>query len=87
MANQPDFSKITGTKKKQTSTIKKQIQDQEELKHLQVRLTKSDAKKFRRAAEDADLTLQSALIQAINRIMSEWGESEVADPGTARKQS
>ena len=52
---------------------------------LTVRLSKQDAKRFKRAAEDAGLTNQSGLVEAVNRMMVEWGESPVADHGTAGK--
>jgi hypothetical protein len=52
-------------------------------KFVQVRLTADDAKRFRRAAEDnAGLTLQAAMVEAINALMLSWGESPVSDPGT-----
>ena len=56
----------------------------EGLRHLQVQLTKTDARRFRRAAEDRELSLQAALVEAVNRLLTEWGEAPVADPGTAR---
>jgi hypothetical protein len=52
-------------------------------KFVQVRLTADDAKRFRRAAEDnSGLTLQAAMVEAINAVMLSWGESPVSDPGT-----
>lgn len=52
-------------------------------KFAQVRLTAEDAKRFRRAAEDnGNLTLQAAMVEAINALMASWGESPVSDPGT-----
>jgi hypothetical protein len=48
-------------------------------KFVQVRLTADDAKRFRRAA---GLTLQAAMVEAINALMLSWGESPVSDPGT-----
>lgn len=54
-----------------------------EYKFVQVRLTADDAKRFRRAAEDnAGLTLQAAMVEAVNALMLSWGESPVSDPGT-----
>ena len=47
--------------------------------------SQQDAKRFKRAAEDAGLTNQSGLVEAVNRMMVEWGESPLADHGTAGK--
>ena len=54
--------------------------------YLTVRLGKQDAKRFKRAAEDNDLTNQAGLVEAINRVMIEWGESPVIDHGSAGKK-
>lgn len=53
---------------------------------MTVRLGKKDARRFKRAAEDNDFTNQSALVEAINRLMIEWGESPVTDHGSAGKK-
>lgn len=54
-----------------------------EFKHIQVRLSADDAKRFKRAAEDyGNLSLQAAMVEAINALMLSWGESPVSDPGT-----
>lgn len=53
--------------------------------HLQVRLDYDDAERFRAAARRRRLTLQSALIEAVNRLLGEWGEAPVPDPGTRHK--
>jgi len=53
---------------------------------MTVRLSKKDARRFKRAAEDNDFTNQSALVEAINRVMIEWGESPVTDHGSAGKK-
>tara|TARA_R110002072_G_C7792822_1_gene521007 strand:- start:63 stop:299 length:237 start_codon:yes stop_codon:yes gene_type:complete len=54
--------------------------------YLTVRLSKQDAKRFKRTAEDNNHTNQSGLIEAINRVMVEWNESPVADHGSAGKK-
>jgi hypothetical protein len=53
---------------------------------LTVRLNKQDFKRFKRAAEDNNLTNQSGLVEAINRLMLEWGESPVTDHGSAGRK-
>ena len=55
------------------------------VRHLQVRLTRNDAVRFKRAAEDRGLTIQSALVEAINRVFAEWGEAPAPDPTTGQK--
>jgi hypothetical protein len=44
-----------------------------------------DAVRFKHAAEDRGLTIQSALVEAINRVFAEWGEAPAADPTTGQK--
>ena len=53
---------------------------------LTVRLSKQDAKSFKRAAEDNGHTNQSGLIEAINRVMIEWNQPPVTDHGSAGKK-
>ena len=50
-----------------------------------VRLSNSDAMRFKHAAERNGFTNQKALVEAINRLMSEWGEASVADIGSGGK--
>ncbi len=83
----PDFSKFTQTRKKKIVEGSTEKVSPVGLKHLQVRLTKPDAIRLRRAAEDRDLSLQSALIEAINLLMDHWGDGPVDDPGTVRNKS
>ena len=52
---------------------------------LSVRLDLNDARRFKSAADNNGLTNQSALVEAINRLMSEWGESPVAEVGSNGK--
>jgi hypothetical protein len=68
---------------KTAQKAEKQQASPAEYKFVQVRLTADDAKRFRRSAEDnAGLTLQAAMVEAINALMLSWGESPVSDPGT-----
>jgi predicted DNA binding CopG/RHH family protein len=50
-----------------------------------VRLSNSDGMRFKHAAERNGFTNQKALVEAINRLMSEWGEASVADIGSGGK--
>ena len=50
------------------------------------RFSKQDARRFKRAAEDNGLTIQSGLVEAVNRLMLEWGAPPVADHGSAGKK-
>ena len=56
-----------------------------EYRTLSVRLDLNDARRFKSAADNNGLTNQSALVEAINRLMSEWGESPVAEVGSNGK--
>ena len=56
-------------------------------RHLQVRLSAADARRFKRAAEDRGLNLHAGLIEAINAVLDEWGEDPVSDEGSAGKAS
>tara|TARA_B110000967_G_C18682170_1_gene458638 strand:+ start:160 stop:393 length:234 start_codon:yes stop_codon:yes gene_type:complete len=53
---------------------------------LTARFRKQDAKRFKRAAEDNGLTIQSGLVEAVNRLMLEWGAPPVVDHGSAGKK-
>ena len=82
--NAPDFAGFAT----RASQAKKPIpppRDIDVVRHLQVRLTRNDAVRFKRAAEDRGLTIQSALVEAINRVFAEWGEAPAADPTTGQK--
>jgi len=83
----PDFVKFGG-KAKQTATKKAstQVVEPTGFKHLQVRLSADDAKRFKRAADDRGMSVQGGLVEAINKIIIEWGESPVSDPGSAGKK-
>ena len=52
-----------------------------------VRLSNSDGMRFKHSAERNGFTNQKALVEAINRLMSEWGEASVADIGSAGKSN
>lgn len=89
----PDFSnfgKATGnsTPEKEgieanskTSTTVEEV----ETRHVQARLLKQDAIRFKRAAEDNGLKLHDGLIEAINLMMSQWGEPPVSNIGATKK--
>ncbi len=53
-------------------------------RHLQVQLLKPDALDFKHEAERRGLSVQAALVEAINRLRQEWGLPPIADPGAAR---
>ena len=53
-------------------------------RHLQVQVLKTDALDFKHEAERRGLSVQAALVEAINRLRQEWGLSPIADPGAAR---
>jgi hypothetical protein len=88
--SKPDFSGFTkgarAAKEKPRADSEPGVVADLKFRHLQVRLERGDAIRFRRAAEDHGLTLQTALVEAINHMMAEWGEPPVANPGTASKK-
>ena len=53
---------------------------------LTARFSKQDARRFKRSAEDHGLTIQSGLVEAVNRLMLEWGAVPVVDHGSAGKK-
>jgi hypothetical protein len=55
-------------------------------RHLQVRLTKRDAKRFRCLSDLRDMSIQDALVSAVNAMMAEWNEPPVANPGARGKR-
>ena len=73
------FDHLTATKKSPEAS------SQNQYRTLSVRLALDDARRFRSAADKNGLTNQSALVEAINRLMSEWGESPVAEVGSNGK--
>ena len=77
MSNFENFGK---TAKKPKATV---VPDQ--FRQLHVRLSLDDAVRVKHAAERNGHTNQSALVEAINRLMAEWGEPVVADVGSAGK--
>lgn len=59
--------------------------DEVETRHVQARLLKQDAIRFKRAAEDNGLKLHDGLIEAINLMMRQWGEPPVSNIGATKK--
>ena len=57
----------------------------DQFRQLHVRLSLDDAVRVKHAAERNGHTNQSALVEAINRLMAEWGEPVVSDVGSAGK--
>ena len=57
----------------------------DQFRQLHVRLSLEDALRVKHAAERNGHTNQSALVEAVNRLMAEWGEPVVSDVGSAGK--
>ena len=83
--NAPDFAGFATRASQAKKPAPPLPRDIDAVRHLQVRLTRNDAVRFKRAAEDRGLTIQSALVEAINRLFAEWREAPAADPTTAQK--
>ena len=75
-----DFSKF-----KKTANKPKAVAASDQFRQLHVRLSLEDAVRVKHAAERNGHTNQSALVEALNRLMAEWGEPVVADIGSAGK--
>jgi len=88
MTKKPDFKGFgKASQKKTTSKTSGQIVTPTGYRHLQVRLATADAIRFRRGAEDRGMNLQSALVEAVNALLSNWGEPPAVDLGSAGKSS
>jgi hypothetical protein len=83
--NAPDFAGFATRASQAKKSTAPLTHDIGVVRHLQVRLTRNDAVRFKHAAEDRGLTIQSALVEAINRVFAEWGEAPAADPTTGQK--
>ena len=59
--------------------------DPEHVKHLQVRVIRDDAVRFRRVAEDKGQSLQAALIDAMNLYLRNAGAHPIIDIGTSSR--
>lgn len=61
--------------------------DREPVKHLQVRVIRDDAVRFRRVAEDKGQSLQAALIDAMNLYLRNAGAHPIIDIGTSARSA
>ena len=67
------------------ATKPKVVATPDTFRQLHVRLSLEDAVRVKHAAERNGHTNQSALVEAVNRLMAEWGEPVVSDVGSAGK--
>ena len=82
--SKPDFSnflKNIENDKKDENESKQKIDHSDtdviSYTYPQCKLIKQDAKRFKRAAEDRGLSIHTALVEGINKLMAEWGEPPV----------
>jgi len=89
MSKKPNFSSFGKTSTKEVVASKNLDESatdaQIEIRHVQARLIKKDAVRFKRAAEDNGFTQHDGLIEAMNLIMSQWGEPPLSSIGAAKK--
>ena len=78
--SKPDFASFG-----KTATKPKAVVTPDTFRQLHVRLSLEDAVRVKHAAERNGHTNQSALVEAVNRLMSEWGEPVSSDVGSAGK--
>lgn len=57
----------------------------EGFRHLQVRLKAKDASRVKCLADFRGLSVQDALVQAINEMLAGWKAQPVENPGTAKR--
>lgn len=89
MSKKPDFSSFGKTSAKEVAVSKNlnesAIDARIEIRNVQARLIKKDAVRFKRAAEDNGFTQHDGLIEAMNLIMSQWGEPPLSNIGATKK--
>ena len=69
--------------------IKKPAKSSESLKfsYFTIRLDSKDANRLKYLFSENGHTIQSAMVEAINKLVEEWREKPIADHGTGRKSS
>lgn len=55
-------------------------------RHLQVRLKAKDASRVKCLADIRGLSVQDALVQAVNEMLAGWKAQPVENPGTAKRK-
>ena len=82
----PDFSGFATTARdtKRAAASPASKATSPDRRHLQVQVLKVDALDFKHEAERRGLSVQAALVEAINRLRQEWGLPPITDPGAAR---
>lgn len=58
----------------------------EGFRHLQVRLKAKDASRVKCLADIRGLSVQDALVQAVNEMLAGWKAQPVENPGTAKRK-
>lgn len=58
----------------------------EGVRHLQVRLKARDAGRVKYLSDIRGLSIQDALVQAINEMLAGWDAQPVENPGTAKRK-
>lgn len=56
-------------------------------RHLQVRLKAKDASRVKCLADIRGLSVQDALVQAVNEMLAGWRAQPVENPGTAKRKA
>lgn len=80
------FAGFLAKAKAQSTSDKPGISDDHTCRHLQVRLSSGDARRFKHQAENRGLSVQDALVTAVNELMWEWEQDPCRNPGTTRKR-
>lgn len=55
-------------------------------RHLQMRLKAKDASRVKCLADIRGLSVQDALVQAVNEMLMGWNDQPVENPGTAKRK-
>ena len=79
------MSKIPDFNNDLTNIPKLKKETAQQFRTLGVRLDLDDARRFKSEADARGLSNQKALVEAINRLMAEWGKASVAEVGSVGK--
>ncbi|MBL0039631.1 MAG: hypothetical protein IPP28_00980 [Xanthomonadales bacterium] len=85
MTEKPNLAAFAARATKKAVPSAARPADREPVKHLQVRVTRDDAVRFRRVAEDKGQSVQSALIDAMNLYLRNAGAHPIIDIGTSSR--
>jgi hypothetical protein len=87
MSEKPNLAAFAAKATSKAASTAARPADPENVKHLQVRVIRDDAVRFRRVAEDKGQSLQAALIDAMNLYLRNAGAHPIIDIGTSARSA